>query len=94
MAVETLKAVPGFDLRGGISAAASQSSHQGLGCSKPLVAPDGVIHVVLNEQMASGGVRNHFVKASLDLTLDDGKSGDSGAGGSVAPCTGRARSWW
>lgn len=31
MGVETLKAVPGFDLRSGIPEAASQSFHQGLG---------------------------------------------------------------
>eukprot|EP00903_Cladosiphon_okamuranus_P011110 g10486.t1 len=90
MAVDALKAVPGFDFRPGISQAARQSFHQGqgLGCSKPLVAPDGAFHVVLNERMASGGVRNHFVKASLDPSLAGGWGGGGGTGS--AP---RVRSW-
>lgn len=56
-------------------------------CSKPLVV-GGVVHVVLNEHLASGGVRNHFVKASLDSSLAGGE------GGSGADYGWRAWSWW
>ncbi|CAM9439442.1 unnamed protein product, partial [Scytosiphon promiscuus] len=98
MPAETLRAVEGFNLRSGISGA-SQSSRQTLGCSRPLPAGD-VVHVVLNEQMASGVVLNHFATIDLDLALSssdrhggEGGSGGGGSGDGLAGSTGRMRSW-
>lgn len=54
-------------------------------CSKPLIVGD-VVHVVVNEQLSSGNVRNHFVSARF---ADVGLGVPASAGG-----TGRIRSWW
>ncbi|CAM9632180.1 unnamed protein product [Ectocarpus fasciculatus] len=86
MPAEVLRADIGCDLRSGFASGATQSFHQTLGCSKPFVA-GRVVHVVLNEQMASGVVRNHFVTATLGADPSGGDGAGSGAAG------GRVRSW-
>ncbi|CAM9208575.1 unnamed protein product, partial [Ascophyllum nodosum] len=80
---ETLVSAAGFHLRAGISLGSNQSSNPNIGCSKPLVVGD-VVHVVVNEQLSSGNVRNHFVSARFS---------DIGLGTTATAATGRLRSW-
>lgn len=61
---------------------------------------EDVVHVVLNEKMSSGGVRNHFVSARVeDLGLGGadagaGAGGGAGGGGTTgAGGAGRVHSW-